>query len=90
MRTETSRIRQLPFQPGHAPGVLTRRALAALATALSHPLSAGRSRSRLTRVGGVIAERADRKNCIPVFLYSQEKAQFVAGPKSEVSAPEMR
>ena len=38
MRTQTPRIRQLTFQLEHPPCVLTRRALAAAATAPSHPL----------------------------------------------------
>lgn len=91
MRTEPTRIRQLTFQLGHTPCVLTRRTLAAVATAPSHPLPASRSRNCLTRVGGVIAERADSRDFNPVFLSSQEKERrFLPGPKSGVSAPEMR
>ncbi len=83
MRTETPRIRQLTFQLEHAQCVLTRRALAAAATVPSHPLPAGRS-------SGVTAEKADRKNCSPVFLSSQQKERrFLPGPRSGVSAPEM-
>ena len=91
MRTETPRIRQLTFQLGHAPCVLTRRALAAKATAPSHPLSAGRLRNYVTRIGGVIAKKTDARNSNPVFLYSQAKERrFLPGPMSGVSAPETR
>jgi hypothetical protein len=71
MRTETPRIRQLTFQLEHAPCVLTRRTLAAAATAPSHPLPAGRSRNSFILVGGVTAEKADKKNSSPVYLSSQ-------------------
>ena len=91
MRTETPRIRQLTFQLEHAPCVLTRRALAAVATASSHPLPASRSRNSLTSVGGVIARKSDDKNLSTVCLSSQQKERrFLPGPKSGVSAPEMR
>jgi hypothetical protein len=90
MRTQTPRIRQLTFQLEHAPCVLTRRALAAAATAPSHPLPAGRSRNSFISVGGVTAEKADRKNSSPVFLSSQQKERrFLPGTRSGVSAPEM-
>ena len=89
MRTETPRIRQLTFQLEHAPCVLTRRALAAAATAPSHPLPAGRSRNSFILVGGVTA-KADRKNSSPVYLSSQQKERrFLPGPRPRVSAPEM-
>ena len=91
MRTETPRTRQLTFQLGYAPCVLTRRALAAGAAAPSHPLSAGRSKKCFTRAGGVIAERADAENRNPVFLYSQEERQrLLHGPKHRISARDMR
>lgn len=90
MKTEIPRTRQLTFQLEHAPCVLIRRALAAVATAPSHPLPAGRSRNSFTPIGGVIAE-ADKKNCRPVFLHSQEKERhFLPDSKSGVSPPEMR
>jgi hypothetical protein len=90
MRTETPRIRQLTFQLEHAPCVLTRRALAAAATAPSHPLSAGRSRNNFTLVGGVTAAKADRRNSSPVCLSSQQKERrFLPGPRPRISAPEM-
>ena len=90
MRSETPRTRQLTFQLGHAPCVLTRRALAAVAAAPSHPLPAGRSRNSLTCAGGVIAEKPHIKNSITVFLSSQQKVRhFLPGPKSGVSAPEI-
>ena len=67
MRTETPRIRQLTFQLGHAPCVLTPRALAAKATAPSHPLSADRKvalraipGSMLLTVPPASAETVDR------------------------------
>ena len=97
MRTETPRTRQLTFQLGHGPCVLTRRTLAAAATAPSHPLPAGRSKNCLVRVGGVIAEKSDARNSGPVFLSSQEKEpstekerRFFPGSSSGVSAPEIR
>ena len=91
MRTETPRIRQLTFQLGHVPCVLTRRALAAKAAAPSHPLAAGRSRNCAIRIGGVIAKKTDKQNSNPVFLYSQDKERrFLPGPASGVSAPETR
>ena len=89
MKTETPRIRQLTFQLGHAACALTRRTLAALATAPSHPLTAGRSRNCLGRVGGVIAEKPTAKNSSPVFLSNQER-RFLSRQKSGVSAPEMQ
>jgi hypothetical protein len=90
MRTETPRIRQLTFQLEHAPCVLTRRTLAAAATAPSHPLPAGRSRNDFILVGGVTAEKADKENSSPVYLSSQQKERrFLPGPRSGVSAPEM-
>ena len=83
MRTKTPRIRQLTLQPGHAPCVLTRRTLAAVAAAPSHPFAAGRSRNCLPLVGGGIAEKADARNPNPVFLSSQEKERrFLRGPKA--------
>jgi hypothetical protein len=89
MRTETPRIRQLTFQLEHAPCVLTRHALAAAATAPSHPLPAGRSRNSLILVGGVTAKNADRKNSSTVCLSSQQKERrFLPGSRSGVSAPE--
>jgi hypothetical protein len=90
VRTETPRIRQLTFQLEHAPYVLTRRALAAAATAPSHRLPAGRSRNSFIPAGGVTAEKADGKNSSPVYLSSQQKERrFLPGPRSGVSAPEM-
>jgi hypothetical protein len=90
MRTETPRIRQLTFQLEHAPCVLTRRTLAAAATAPSHPLAAGRSRNNFILVGGVTAEKANKKNSSTVYLSSQQKERrFLPGPRSGVSAPEM-
>ena len=75
MRTETPRIRQLTFQLGHAPCVLTRGALAAKTAAPSHPLAAGR--------------KTDKQNPDPVFLYSRDQERrFLPGPGSGVSAPE--
>jgi hypothetical protein len=91
MRTETPRIRQLTFQLGHTPCVLTRRALAAKAAAPSHPRTAGRLRNRVTCIGGVIARKTDLKNANPVFLYSQEQERrFFPGPRCAASAPETR
>lgn len=91
MKTETPRIKQLTFQLGHTPCVLTRRALAAVAAAPSHPLPAGRSKDCLTGVGGVIAKKTDVLDSSPVFLSSQENArQFLPGPKAGVPAPEMK
>ena len=88
MKAETPGIRQLTFQLGHAPSVLSRRALAAKAAVPSHPLAAGRSKNSVTRVGGVIADETDRQDSNAVFLYSQEGGALPLRTQVRGFAPE--
>jgi hypothetical protein len=87
MRAEIPRIRQLTFQLGQAPPVLTRRTLPAEASAPSHPLVHGPRENCVACAGGVIAE-ADDQSFITVFLSSQEKERrFLSGLMARVTTP---
>ena len=82
-------IRQLTFQLGQVPSVLTQRTLPAKASAPLHPLSRRPLANHVAHAGGVIAEEADPQNLSTVFLTSQEgERRFLSGFSAGGSAPE--